>query len=188
MPGVVGPYVEAIEQSKAEETVARFAAGGHYEGIGADLYDRMRNEREFMPNISVGESYQRAAERLINDIQAYDKAVSESEFQSEARSLREGLHIDQFHARYESPGENAPEYQQNLHAGESVDFIERQLRKVDRQFPDATEIEKLQMTESKLGLDHSQSEKLITDYGRNTERESEREKESPRESIRMRVG
>jgi hypothetical protein len=109
-------------------------------------------------------------------VQQYVEAKQEyedSEFQSEARSLREEIHIDQFHARYESPDENASEYQQNLHADESVDFVERQLRAADRQFPDATEVEKLQMTESKLGLGHSRSGRLITDYGRYAQRENE---------------
>lgn len=174
MPGVVGQYVDTTSE------VERYAQeyGQHWD-VRGDLLQNIQDVRRAFPE----ETYTQA---IHHGVELTKHKISESaEFQSEARALREGLYIDQFHARYESPGENASEYQQNLHADQSVDFVEKQLRSVDRQFPGATEIEKLQMTESKLGLDHDQSERLMAAYGRDTENAAEREKESPQESIQI---
>lgn len=158
MPGLVGQYVEATSE------VERYAReyGQHWVTEG-DLLENIKDVRRAFPEETYTEAIRHGVELTKHEIADNAAITSESEFQSEARSRREGIHIDQFHARHESPSET-----------------------VDRQFTDATEIEKLQMTESKLGLGHSRSEKLITDYGRNAERESGREKESPsfREAFR----
>lgn len=102
-------------------------------------------------------------EEYVNHLKE-EAANQQSEMEGEARAEREGLHIDQFHARYESPSLDASEYVHNLFAEESESLVEKQLRTVDRQFPDATEVEKLRITEDRLGVGHRASERIQNAY------------------------
>jgi hypothetical protein len=111
-------------------------------------------------------------EEYVNRLKE-EARIQESEMQGEARAEREEIHISQFHARYESPSPDASEYVQNSFAEESEAFVEKQLRTVDRQFPDATEVERLRITEDKLGLGQMVSERIQTAYGVQTEGNAE---------------